>query len=135
MCRDWTLPLDDFGRVLAAACFQAWDNNETKSATSIGMSQVSSLRVIRAAIQRSKELDLIDLIRYATSSLATKPVDYIYAVLGLSSYRDAPELALDYAELHPTTLKRYAKFFIGKGEAFDMLMYVNQSSWVPDQPI
>ena len=137
ICGDWTVPFDDLYSVLEAARFQTFDHNDqTKPATSMGMSRVSTLGWTREATRVSTPLgqDLMNLVRLARASLATNPVDYLYAMLGLSEERDVPELAPDYSEPLPTTLKRYAKFFVKQGQAFEMLMHVNQSLWAIDEP-
>jgi heterokaryon incompatibility protein (HET) len=80
---------------------------------------------------------LIDLLHHSRMSLATRPKDYCYGLLGLSRELGDPNLKLDYWLPVEAVYRQFARHFITQGDGVKVLYNacghrLNLPSWVPD---
>jgi hypothetical protein len=115
-------------------------NDETKETTESGSFSLRRLLWLRCAFT-SNELGmekLRDLLMLCRDFRATFARDHLFALLGIASDGDNPALAPDYEKSLDDTVKQYARTFILRDQAIDLLYIAGQHgqtrfpSWIPD---
>jgi hypothetical protein len=135
LCGNWTLPLTKLAEALRIDLHQSRETDESKiPATEIGRQQFQGIEMIEQKVRQYGRLNLLGLLKNAGVAWASNPVDYLYGVLGIAEEEDEAELQPDYAEPVHDTLRRFAKYFVLKERALEMLSYVNPFTWAPGQP-
>jgi hypothetical protein len=80
---------------------------------------------------------LIDLLHGARISLATKPEDYCYGLMGISIEMSDPNLKIDTSLPVQAVYRQFARYFVAQGDGVKVLYNASGHSlilpsWVPD---
>ena len=115
-------------------------NDETKETTESGAFSLRRLLLLRCTFT-SNEFGmekLCDLLMLCRDFQATFARDHLFALLGIASDGDNPALAPDYEKSLDDIVKQYARTFILRDQAIDLLYLAGHHgqtrfpSWIPD---
>ena len=151
VCGDWKMIGELVFQVVTMAIMHAFPLGQSTSvAAAHGISQINFMKDVticlmsrdkskRIGSDRSAELSILELIQNSKHENATNPRDNIFALLGLSKERTAPDLRPDYVESVPSTYRRFAKYLVKNGQgpllleqAYNPGSILRLPSWVPD---
>ncbi|KAK2593669.1 hypothetical protein QQS21_008638 [Conoideocrella luteorostrata] len=146
ICGAWTMDWTFFfqsisrARVLGLPIFNDPDGKIEGDDTvdpSVSASQIILLNALRAGESEFVPWKLIDLLHRGRSSLATRPHDYCYGLMGLSEEFDDPVFKIDYELPVEDLYRKLAQYFVEHGDGVKMLYNASGSdlklpSWVPD---
>lgn len=134
-CGSWSLLFDNFDRAMQVGMYHFQDSDEeTKKKTIAGRRCFETIRNIRGLIRDGYLPGLLGLMYLARRAWASKPVDYLYGVLGVSAEGEEAELQPDYAEPVAETLKRYSNHFVFSGDFYSLLEFAHISAWEDGHP-
>lgn len=112
---------------------------ERNEASGNGLTLVWWLSELRGNFWRGETHRLLSLLNLFRWSLATRPHDHVFALLGIARDGEASALPPDYVQPFEEVSRNYARYFVGTQNAMEMLYCAGIShqptpnpSWIPD---
>ena len=139
---NWTVLIQAFTKMRTRNDFrlERSPNDETKETTESGSFSLSRLLFLRCTFTSNEfgMKKLRDLLMLCRDFQATFARDHLFALLGIASDGDNPALAPDYEKSLDVIVKQYARTFILRDQAIDLLYLAGHHgqtrfpSWIPD---
>lgn len=99
-----------------------------------GTGNIGTIDGFRIQVRDGEEFDLFTLMRLSRPSLATNPLDKVYALLGIAEECDRDEIKPDYNIPVRDLYCRVARYFIERDEKLDVLSQAGHGRSIPDLP-
>jgi hypothetical protein len=143
LCGKWNIDLDDLGEALKLTT-EAIDQ-KCRGTTGLrsplhATDPAQALSMIRQTYYKGllgRKQDLLSLLELSAHSKATRERDKLFALLGLASDTNGEAFDPDYDSSMETVVLRYAREFVRKGRAMDLIYRAGTSkaysfsSWIP----